>query len=343
MIDTIALYLDKSEIDTNDLIRDIEPLLTSIENRFQTKNGINVTKGTFSNFQVTVRETGIYLIGSIPKFYLGNNLQSLNVHQMQEALTLLGDSLNLPLEIAQVTRVDFGINLETRERPKDYYPFLGKRSKYNCDVIGNGVYYRTTQYHKNGKKRMPIKTNVFYDKIEELRAKNQNIPLGYQDTNILRYEIRFLRNVKPNIGKKVFNRGLYGKDLYDPKLLKWLNDQWFDSYQKTQKIDSIFWGDQDASNAKEYVKALAKDGIEYRGGVSNVLDSIEAAYQNKAFGEGAIGRQRMNRVRKMVLDICASPDNCRVSPLLAELDERFLESHERIQNELTKEKALVKV
>lgn len=331
MLDTIALYLNKSLSSSEDLISDIEPLLTNITARYKTKTGINVIKGDYGNFKVVLRDTGIHISGSLPKFYFGNNLQYLNIDQTKEAFQLLSDSLNLPLDNAQVTRIDYGINLEMENAPTKYYPFLGKSSWYNRSEIGTGLYYST----KKGQKKSAARTNVIYDKLEELRAKAQEIPSDYNQKNILRYEIRFLRDVTAKVGKKVFGRAVEGKDLYNPELLNWLNDQWLESYQKIQKIDYIYCGEEEASTSKAFVNSLARTGINALGGVEEVLDSVEAAYQNNVFGEGDYGRQNKYRIVKKVEALCAAPDNTRVSPLLAELDEVFVKSHAKIQKEIT--------
>ena len=62
-------------------------------------NGANVITGNLKGFRISVSERGVNLKdGSLCKYYLGDNFQTLGRGDTKQAIEMLSDTLHLPLQ-----------------------------------------------------------------------------------------------------------------------------------------------------------------------------------------------------------------------------------------------------
>lgn len=186
-----------------------------------------------SNFRITIKFDNkdkpikLYFNGSLPKFYLGNNLSQLDWDTTKEAIQMLSDNLNVEMNDAILTRIDFGINFILKFPIHKYISCLVEFPRLERNQYKDSV----TFFSKSGSKSL-----IFYDKIKELKDSHKTamlpIPNIYRNQNILRYEIRLEQLLKQDlkIGR------VQVKDLYDDTVQKKLMFLWLEGYQKVNKL-----------------------------------------------------------------------------------------------------------
>lgn len=114
MYDTVNLWLN--HFDYSDADECISVLKNQKEITDQT--GTKIT-GDFDNFRVTVKETGIFLSGSLCKLYFeGENQSTLTRATSKEAIQMLEDNLGLPIQKASACRIDFSTNIPVRHKER---------------------------------------------------------------------------------------------------------------------------------------------------------------------------------------------------------------------------------
>lgn len=164
-------------------------------------NGVAYCRGNLRNYIVCISPRGISLKGSLAKFYLGDNIGTLTRRDTQKALDALGDMLGVSVMGATVTRVDVAGNKVTQRPPADYFSGLGNKSRYKRikSVKTESLYYKQNNMQL-----------AIYDKIRELKQRGASIPKAFAGCNVLRYELRFLkqRTLKEQLEK---NRRCVGK------------------------------------------------------------------------------------------------------------------------------------
>lgn len=199
------------------------PSLIDVTGRHFYTNNEEVVTGTLDNLKVSIRKNSIKIENSLCKWYLGDNFQTLTCDQVRFANEKLSDTLHLNINVAKVLRLDIAENFYMQHSPKLYWEYLGKLNRYTRLPHSDGLYYRI----KN-------KELLFYDKIKEQKAKGFPIPDSYQNTNILRYELRFLHGLS-----KTFNQEVTAKTLSDRVFYHNLLQVYSDMYFKIDKIKDI--------------------------------------------------------------------------------------------------------
>jgi hypothetical protein len=172
MIDTINYRLSDYRSDTD--YREQVPCL--LENVCESKRQ-NETffTGFLGNLKINVSKNSLKVANSLCKWYLGNNLQTLNWESIKLAHEKLSDTLHVNMQSADITRMDIGQNLQMNHKPKVYFDSLGQLSRYKRLEQPNGVCYRTNNMEL-----------IFYDKLVEYKKKWGNIPLDHLDLNLLK-------------------------------------------------------------------------------------------------------------------------------------------------------------
>lgn len=213
MIDTIKGYIDLSQYKHEDL----EHLLND--------GTINKSKKTFafnlSNFRFTIKfdetQNPIKLLfnGSLSKFHHGNNLAQLDWETIEKVINELSDNLGINLNEAILTRIDVAVNL-VLEKPINQYI----HNFYTNKSHGILTFKDSKTFLSN------TKDLTFYDKIKEIKHKEKSlyktIPSGFRDKNVLRYELRFKKNLKHYFNLNVFVvKNLFEKDIQNKIVDLW--------------------------------------------------------------------------------------------------------------------------
>jgi hypothetical protein len=227
MIDTIKGYL----VLDNKKYSDFEYLFIN-ESRKTKEDGFTITFN-LSNFRITIKfnnknePINLRFNGSLPKFYFGNNLAQLDWDTTKEAIQMLSDNLDVDMNEAILTRIDFGINFIVPNSIHRYISCLVNYPRLEKIQFKDSV----TFYSKTGPKSL-----IFYDKLKEIKNNDKNafylIPEMYRNQNILRYEIRLVQLLKHELKSS----HIQIKDLYNNTLQKKMKFIWLEGYEKTNKL-----------------------------------------------------------------------------------------------------------
>jgi len=121
---------------------------------------------------------------SAPTFLYGTNEIQFQFGEIYQVISKLIDETKLPIDQAEVTRIDVAGNLEVEKPPTEYFEVLGKNSRFKMRLpYPNSLNYQ----QKSNRRRL-----IFYDKLAE------RIDKGYQLVNpenkTLRYEMKLIKS-----------------------------------------------------------------------------------------------------------------------------------------------------
>lgn len=181
MYDKVKLWLPRTRHAT-----DIAAYLDNAKEQTDLKTGeVCSIYGGYAGIKVDIHLNGIFITGSLPKFLLSNNIYSLDRHSTAEAIKKLSDGLHLPLDEAKVIELEFGQTFVMKHPVIYYLTKLGEMPRMlRCSLTPGTLYYKPKG------KRQP-KMFVFYDKGAEATGKGGTLPTGFDEVNLLRYEMRF--------------------------------------------------------------------------------------------------------------------------------------------------------
>ena len=183
MYDTLHLhynYDDNGYTDTDKIIYKVSDVYHS-----EYASGSTCTSGSLDNLRVNINEMSVTIKGSLAKYYLGNNFQTLSQKTTSEAIEKLSDDLNLDVNLCKVSRIDLSTNFITTHEPNIYYDYLGNLKRFNRLENPHSIDYRQKS-----------KKLLFYDKVMWAKQTHSLIPLEFQSKNVLRYEMVLNEAVK---------------------------------------------------------------------------------------------------------------------------------------------------
>lgn len=225
MYDSVNFRLKQDEVGEIDFLSEIPCYLDNVgEHHYSddvvitgSLNGLNVTA---NRYQVKVKD------GSLCKWYLGDNFQTMGRGDTRRAIEKLSDTLHLPMDKATVTRLDVAQNFIMKQPVDVYLNHLGElRYCRRCSMIESGSLYYINRNN----------TSVFYDKIKEQSNMGHQIPELYTGRNVLRYELRYKQRLPSVLGVPVVTGAL----LYDEAFYIKLLNRWRDNYKEIRKINDI--------------------------------------------------------------------------------------------------------
>jgi hypothetical protein len=161
------------------------------------------------------------LKGSLPKNHFGDNLHTLTRQDTKQAIEELSDRLHLDLGTAKVTRLDVSTVIPTKRPPTDYYSHLGNKPYFErLQSTPDTLYYNNHQ-----------RQIIFYDKTKETAVKDVQIPDILQNSNLLRYELRYTKRLK-----KQLDASLTAAKLYDVAFYRAVIQSWYTEFKTIQKL-----------------------------------------------------------------------------------------------------------
>lgn len=181
--------------------------------------------GSIGNLGVYIRDRTLRINkGSLCKWHLGDNWQTLTRGDIERAIEHLSDTLHLPMGKAVVTRIDVAQNIILEHPTSTYTEHLGAYYPYKRLVQPDGVLYA------GAKKQL-----LFYDKLKEQKHKKEPIPELYRDRHTLRIEQRYTGSPHKALGVEA----LRCSDLYSEAIYSTLAKRWRDSYFSIKKINDV--------------------------------------------------------------------------------------------------------
>lgn len=288
-------------------------LLEDAKEQTDLETGEIKTYGTLQGMRVGVYPTAIRIDGSLPKFlYAGGNVIPLNRHTTEEAVKKLSDALQINLDDARVSALEFGANFLMRHKPSEYLKRMGelpRRQRYSFNL--DTLYYR----HKG--KEQPD-TFCLYDKISDAKAKGMPIPQGFEDKNLLRVELRLNGSIAKQMGvAEVAASTLYDRAFYSKIRCRFINTYF--SISKLNKLNANFM--ESIKTPKDAVDGflglmLAKAGQ----GMQEIDSYLEELKANQVFSE----RINYKRTRDALYKAASKAKLSSKDELVAELDDCFI-------------------
>ncbi len=242
MYDNLDFTLSKDLIPGTDLLQTIPQFLTNVSSQGVNQYGEYIT-GYLESLKVSISESRVKIYDcSLCKYYLGDNFKTLTKGDTKRAIQKISESLHLPFDRANITRIDFAKNLIMQYDEKVYYPYLGEAQYYNRLPQNNGLYYNNQ-----------LRQLVFYGKEYEQKLKRQPVPEMYQNRNVLRFEMRFRKQLRQQLKQPEITAGL----LYDETFYSGLVTRWKDEYFAIQKINSKLISMKPTGSTKELIESMA--------------------------------------------------------------------------------------
>jgi len=305
MYDTLKLWIDWDKVSRANPLDILDHLPNITESR--NKNGFWYS-GKCGDFKVSMYPSnGVSLVGSLPKFYFGNNIQTLTRHETQKALERLSDELGFDVGLAEMKRLDVSTVIEMSRQPSDYYDCLGDKKRFERVQAT-----KNTLYYNNHKQQL-----IFYDKTKEARAKNAEVPQQFAGKNLLRYESRYSGRLKQQL-PIVTVSALYDEVFFRKMVQDWHSE--FASISKIQRMAMNCNGINTPKNAKDAILAtlLQEKGQQ---GIDRILADLKA--------DGTLSSKQRSMIKSDLRELMTTT-NGQEYDLLAELETKVLETRNKM-------------
>lgn len=305
MYDTVNLRLMQSEAGDVDFLSEIPCHLANIgEHNF---SGQTVVTGELNGLKVSLNRHQIKIKdGSLCKWYLGSNFQTMGRGDTQRAIEKLSDTLHLPMSKATVTRLDIAQNVITKYPPDVYFNHLGLLKFAIRLQEPSGIYYKQT----GGRL-------CFYDKTKEQKSQKEPIPELYEGRNVLRYEQRYTNRIT----NRLKAQEVTGATLYDEAFYMGLLNKWRDNYKAIQKINDVQLNFEAMRTKQQLYKMGVLSLIEQAGGQLQMIEQI-----NEAQRRGNLSKKQAFDLRQTVNEACKINEGLTVpNEAIKELDKKINE------------------
>lgn len=306
MFDSINFKLTRIDYNGADFLEEVPCYINDVSEHHYS-NGVVIT-GSLGNLKVSLNEYQIKIKdGSLCKWYLGDNLQTMGRRDTERAVEKLSDLLHLPISKAQVTRIDVSQNFIMKFPPSVYMQHLGQMRNAARLEEPNSLYYRKADCGL-----------CFYDKAKEQKAKKETLPELYEGRNVLRYEQRYERRIAKHLEvSEVRAAMLYNEAFYIDLLNRWRDD-----YKSIQKINDVQLNFEVMRNKKDLNRMGILSLVESVGGENAMIKQIAEAQQ-----QGKLNKKQAFDLRQAVRDACTIRDGLVVeNEAIAELNKKVVEA-----------------
>lgn len=288
---------------TNDRVN--QDCLNNLNEFINEKTGQRILKGDLGNLKIKQVYDGVSIFGSLPKYFLGNNLETLTRQGTERAIEKISDELCIKCNGSKIYRIDIAGNLLMKEPTYKYLSYLGDCRYMKKSNFNNSLYY------SNSKKQI-----IFYDKPKEMKKKRADIPEEFKkyEDRILRFELRFKKRIKDQFGKIIFLSDLSDEDFYIMILNKWK-----EAYFEINKIKSLNLNKMEKVTSKEFKDYLLSYFILEKG-LDQILNSVDT---NRDKFKSSTEASRLKAEIKRIINNSNYSDN---SELTLELDEKVIQA-----------------
>ena len=284
MFDTLTMFLKQDHYKTSQALYG----LSDVQEHSRIDTGEIWHTGKQENIRVKVQDSGLSANGSIAKYFLGNNAETLTRETTRQAIEKLSDDLHLPMKEALIYRLDVGQNFIVQEPIITYLTQLGEAKYFERGTIkkNKGLLYT------NGHNAIS-----FYDKISDLKRHKEPIPCMYQGRNVLRYERRW----RGRIAKQFKQPSITGSLLYDETFYYMCLEKWKQDFISIHKRQ-LPTNEVNMNGTKEFMLSLALLSVQHIG-EDYLIETIKAqqkcgAINKKTARDLRIKLKEITRVRK---------------------------------------------
>jgi len=296
MFDTVGMFLSDNYLK--------ESLINISKESFDKITGERILTGTLENLRIKRIGNRVSAIGSLPKFYFGDNIQSLTRKDTEAAIEKASDLLHLPMKESAIFRLDIGSNFILDLPLQNYYTCLGELSRFKKSEIANK---QTLLYSTS------TKTLQFYDKVNEAKRSKQTIPEIFNQKNVLRYELQLKKKIPGSLKlPEVKAKQLYDENFYIKGI-----DFWKNFYFLIQRVNKLKFNQESLTmvNARTLLYQLAAMQVKTIG-EGELLSMIEA---NK---NQIKHRNQVSRMRELVKSLSNEPELTEPNEAIKELDSK---------------------
>lgn len=304
MYDKVKIWLLKTKTTP-----DIVSLLDNATEQINHGTGDVCVFGSLDGLKVSIYTGWINIVGSLPKFLNGNNINDFGRKNTKEAIEKLSDRLGCNVSSGKITGLEFGRVFSMSQPIENYLSRLGE--------MPNLLRYRfeagTLYYKPRGKQQ--TKVFIFYDKRAEAKEKGFKLPVGFEDMNLLRYEMRLNGRLPQQLGVTEVKASTLSEIKFYISLVKRYQESYF-AISRNNRINI---------RAMEEIKT-----------VSDALDMFVARLINKS-GKGEItafldelrglnvfdDRKYYYRLKKRLQEIAEKAGDPEPDQLLQELDDEI--------------------
>ncbi|MDL2224440.1 hypothetical protein LJB92_03915, partial [Bacteroidales bacterium OttesenSCG-928-M06] len=306
MYDTVNFRLTVADVKDVDFLQETPCYLDGVA--FHDYNSEQVITGSLNGLKVSANKYQVKVKdGSLCKWYLGDNFQTLGRGDVQRAIEKLSDTLHLPMSKAIITRLDVAQNFITKHPSMVYFNHLGVLKYATRLQEPNGLYYCRQ-----------AERLCFYDKNKEQKAKSEPIPELYRGRNVLRYEQRYTQRLASRFNVPAVTGAL----LYDEAFYIGVLDRWRDTYKEISKINDITLNFQAMTSKQQLYKMGVLSMVERVGGEVEMIAQI-----NEAQKRGDLTAKQAFDLRQAVKEACKAGDGLTVpNEAIAELDKKIMEA-----------------
>ena len=269
--DKVSLWVDKSFTPY-----DVDMTANTLDNGTISKDintGNVVMYGYKKGLKVSFHPSGISVIGSLPKFLYDDNIHPLTRGTTGEAIEAISECLGFDIGNALVTGLEFGMNFPVLNPVSDYLLRLGE-----LDRMLRYKFSSSTLYYKPKGRKQP-KVLCFYDKVADAKAKGMSIPAGFEDANILKYEMR----LKGRLSHQLKVDNITASTLSDRGFYKMLIGLYQSYYRAIYKQKQTNNDDMNNVNSVSDALELLFGRLLNEGEQGKIDDFINELKQNKVF------------------------------------------------------------
>lgn len=300
MYDFVKIWMPTSKSIKYDKLENINQFANTETAHISTYSKLN-------NLNIAERNEGLQILGSLPYYFLGNNVQTLRRKDTKLAIEKLQDDLGINLSRANVYRIDFASNFIMNHPYQNYFDLLIDAPYTLKGYIDDSVYFQNEQ-----------RKMVFYGKIQEMKDKKIPIPerfLEFKET-MLRYELRYKTNLKEQVKQSV-----KVTDLYDYTFFSKMINRWKQNYYSINKQQKINLESKTFSTTKDFIEFLALNYIIEKGvdDILNVITSNSSKFNRPV---------EVSRTKRKIKELISNKKFSIPNELIQELDKKVNENAE---------------
>ncbi len=301
MYDTIHIWLSRASAGNVDLLAETPYFLQNVGTH--QKDGQLSYTGNLENLKICFFESGVSIKGSWAKYYLNDNIQTLQRSDGNKVIEKLSDELHLPINKAKATRLDIAQNYIMDLAPESYYQYLG-----NCRYYKRSIYDHSLYYTNNSR------TMVFYNKTIEVKKKGYVIPDVWQDSNVLRYEYRIYNRVSKRF--KTFE--VNAQDLFDEQFYINIIDEYYKEFENINKLNTLNFNAMNIKTPGDFWKQINIITV-HNLGQMEIDNIVENMRKNHVFKNP----ESYSRIKRQAKELAKMPEISDSSELIAELNQKI--------------------
>lgn len=312
MLDTVDFRLTRSEVEGVDFVEDVSPYLNPETFVIHDSGNTRTATGKIGNLSVTISPNSVRVKnGSLCKWMLGDNYQTMTRRDVRHAIERLSDTLHLPMDRATITRLDIGLTMAVEHPVTCYFNHLGTLNYAARLQQPDSLYYHLGH----------ARCLCFYDKNKEQRTNGQPVPDPYRGGYVLRYELRYKTRLPRRLGVPAVTGAL----LYDETFYASMLNRWHEAYRSIRKTNDITLNFQTMMTKRDMQRMGILMLIEHWGGEVEVIAKIKEAQKC-----GDLSTKQATSLIETIKETCKAREGMTMpNEIITELDKKIAEAVRR--------------